>query len=73
MSDGRGTSGPYIGRLNRELHRGLVIELEITLQVAALLASDNTAAEIREVLGLDKIEYEMCIRRLQRISQIFRG
>lgn len=53
------------GPLERVLYRGITHEIEITLQVAVLLADDWRAFEIRERLGITDIEYKMCIERLQ--------
>lgn len=57
------------GPLSRALYRGISHEIEVTLQVAVLLADDWRAFEIRERLGISDIEYKMCIERLQHAAR----
>lgn len=56
--------------LKRLLGEGIGIEIEITLQVATLLAADFRAFEIRRMLGITSQEYEIAIARLQRAARI---
>lgn len=55
--------------LYRALYRGISHEIDITLQVATLLADDWRAFEIRERLGISDVEYKMCIERLQHAAR----
>jgi hypothetical protein len=56
--------------LKRTLHSGIEIEIEITLQVAALLAVDHRAFEIRDLLGISTQEYDVAVARLQRAARL---
>lgn len=55
--------------LRTVLHRGIEHEIEITLQVATLLAADHRAFEIRDKLGITSQEYDICVARLQRAAR----
>lgn len=56
--------------LKRLLGQGIETEIEITLQVATLLAADHRAFEIRRILAISKEEYEVALARLQRAARI---
>lgn len=56
--------------LHLALHRGIDHEVEITLQVATLLAAEHRAFEIREQLAITQEEYEVCLARLRRAARI---
>ena len=56
--------------LKRTLYSGIEIEIEITLQVAALLAVDLRAFEIRNTLGITPQEYDVAVSRLQRAARL---
>lgn len=56
--------------LRRTLYSGIEVEIEITLQVAALLAVDLRAFEIRSTLGITPQEYDVAVARLQRAARL---
>jgi hypothetical protein len=56
--------------LKRLLGEGIGIEIEITLQVATLLAADFRAFEIRKTLGITTQEYDVALARLRRAAGI---